>query len=42
MDGWAHIICALFIPEVMFGDARTMDRIICNAIPMLRYLNKVY
>ena len=38
--GWAHIVCALYIPEVRFGDVRTMEPILTSRIPADRF-NKV-
>ncbi|CAF2388938.1 unnamed protein product [Rotaria sp. Silwood2] len=37
-DGnWAHVICALYIPEVSFGNDETMEPIILSRIPSIRY-----
>ncbi|CAF4671412.1 unnamed protein product [Rotaria socialis] len=37
-DGdWAHVVCALYIPEVSFGDDATMEPIILSKIPSPRY-----
>ncbi|CAF3983311.1 unnamed protein product [Rotaria sordida] len=37
-DGnWAHVICALYIPEVSFGNDETMEPIILSKIPSIRY-----
>ncbi len=38
--GWAHVVCALYIPEVRFGNVATMEPIILALIPTERY-NKV-
>ena len=38
--GWAHVVCALYIPEVRFGNVATMEPIILALIPSERY-NKV-
>ena len=35
--GWAHVVCALYIPEVSFGDNATMEPIILSKIPATRY-----
>jgi len=35
--GWAHVVCALYIPEVSFGDDSTMEPIILSKIPSSRY-----
>lgn len=31
--GWAHVICALYIPEVRFGNVSTMEPIILSSVP---------
>ncbi|CAF2076553.1 unnamed protein product [Rotaria magnacalcarata] len=37
-DGhWAHVICALYIPEVSFGNDATMEPIILSKIPSIRF-----
>ncbi|XP_033103161.1 protein AF-10-like [Anneissia japonica] len=38
--GWAHVVCALYIPEVSFGDVTTMEPIQVSFVPHDRY-NKV-
>lgn len=38
--GWAHVVCALYIPEVRFGNVTTMEPIILQLIPGERF-NKV-
>ena len=38
--GWAHIVCALYIPEIRFGNVSTMEPILLNQVPQDRY-NKV-
>lgn len=35
--GWAHVVCALYIPEVRFGNVTTMEPIILQLIPPERY-----
>lgn len=35
--GWAHVVCALYIPEVRFGNVTTMEPIILQLIPQERY-----
>ena len=35
--GWAHVVCALYIPEVSFGDDTTMQPIILSKIPSTRF-----
>jgi len=36
-NGWAHVVCALYIPEVRFGNVTTMEPIILQLIPQERY-----
>jgi hypothetical protein len=37
-DGnWAHVICALYIPEVSFGNDSTMEPVILSKIPSTRF-----
>lgn len=38
--GWAHVVCALYIPEVRFGNVSTMEPIILSMVPSERF-NKV-
>lgn len=38
--GWAHVVCALYIPEVSFGDTLTMEPIVTTRVPRDR-LTKV-
>lgn len=38
--GWAHVVCALYIPEVRFGNVTTMEPIVLQLIPQERF-NKV-
>ena len=41
-DGkWAHVVCALYIPEVRFGNTSTKEPILIDQVPMYRF-NKVY
>lgn len=35
--GWAHVVCALYIPEVEFGDVHTMEPVIVDKLPEWRY-----
>ena len=35
--GWAHVVCALYIPEVRFGNVTTMEPIILQLIPTERF-----
>ncbi|XP_055303674.1 protein AF-10-like isoform X2 [Sitodiplosis mosellana] len=39
-QGWAHVVCALYIPEVRFGNVTTMEPILLQLIPPERF-NKV-
>lgn len=39
-SGWAHVVCALYIPEVQFANVLTMEPIILQYVPHERY-NKV-
>uniref|UniRef100_A0AAR5P8A4 PHD-type domain-containing protein n=1 Tax=Dendroctonus ponderosae TaxID=77166 RepID=A0AAR5P8A4_DENPD len=39
-QGWAHVVCALYIPEVRFGNVSTMEPIQLHLIPAERF-NKV-
>ncbi|XP_054767881.2 protein AF-10-like isoform X1 [Lytechinus pictus] len=34
---WAHVVCALYIPEVCFGNVSTMEPILLAMIPHERY-----
>jgi hypothetical protein len=34
---WAHVVCALYIPEITFGNVRTMEPIILKEIRLERY-----
>ncbi|GMT19711.1 hypothetical protein PFISCL1PPCAC_11008 [Pristionchus fissidentatus] len=36
-NSWAHVICALYIPEVKFGDVHSMDPVILDDVPNDRY-----
>ncbi|KAK9501142.1 hypothetical protein O3M35_002238 [Rhynocoris fuscipes] len=39
---WAHVVCALYIPEVRFGNVTTMEPIILEQIPQERYNKTCY
>ncbi|XP_075275620.1 protein AF-10 isoform X6 [Opisthocomus hoazin] len=39
--GWAHVVCALYIPEVQFANVATMEPIVLQSVPHDRY-NKKY
>lgn len=36
-QGWAHVVCALYIPEVRFGNVTTMEPILLQLIPQERF-----
>lgn len=36
-SGWAHVVCALYIPEVRFGNVTTMEPILLQNIPPERF-----
>ncbi|XP_034944970.1 protein AF-10 isoform X2 [Chelonus insularis] len=40
--GWAHVVCALYIPEVRFGNVTTMEPIILQLIPAERFNKMCY
>lgn len=35
--GWAHVVCALYIPEVEFGDVHSMDPVKTDKMPESRF-----
>ena len=37
-SGWAHVVCALYIPEVQFANVLTMEPIILQYVPHERYI----
>uniref|UniRef100_A0A023EZ33 Putative phd finger protein af10 n=1 Tax=Triatoma infestans TaxID=30076 RepID=A0A023EZ33_TRIIF len=41
-NAWAHVVCALYIPEVRFGNVTTMEPIILQQIPQERYNKTCY
>ncbi|XP_013397623.1 protein AF-10 [Lingula anatina] len=41
-NGWAHVVCALYIPEVRFGNVTTMEPIILKFVPHERYTRTCY
>lgn len=42
-DGrWAHVVCAVFVPEVFFRDPEGRDGIDCSKIPKKRWRGKCY
>ncbi|XP_065053699.1 protein AF-10-like isoform X2 [Rhopilema esculentum] len=40
--GWAHVVCALYIPEVRFGNVTTMEPIKMSSVPHERFLKTCY
>ncbi|XP_046839513.1 uncharacterized protein LOC124433767 isoform X2 [Xenia sp. Carnegie-2017] len=40
--GWAHVICALYIPEVRFGNVSTMEPIILSSVPHEKFQKTCY
>nr|CAD7402669.1 unnamed protein product [Timema poppensis] len=40
--GWAHVVCALYIPEVRFGNVTTMEPIMLQLIPQERFSKVCY
>ncbi|XP_020289619.1 protein AF-10-like isoform X2 [Pseudomyrmex gracilis] len=40
--GWAHVVCALYIPEVRFGNVTTMEPIILQLVPSERFNKTCY
>ncbi|XP_077978003.1 protein AF-10-like [Glandiceps talaboti] len=40
--GWAHVVCALYIPEVRFGNVTTMEPILLSMVPHERYNKLCY
>ncbi|KAK0601837.1 hypothetical protein LWI29_027869 [Acer saccharum] len=42
-DGsWAHVVCAVFVPEVFFEDPEGREGIDCSKVPKTRWGNKCY
>ncbi|CAA3015534.1 Jade-1 [Olea europaea subsp. europaea] len=42
-DGkWAHVVCALFVPEVFFSDPEGREGIDCTKVPKWRWEKKCY
>lgn len=41
-DSWAHVVCALYIPEVRFGNVTTMEPILISLIPQERFNRNCY
>ncbi|XP_061355704.1 uncharacterized protein LOC133300209 [Gastrolobium bilobum] len=39
---WAHVVCALLVPEVFFLDSEGREGIDCSKIPKKRWLEKCY
>ncbi|XP_062235997.1 protein AF-10 [Platichthys flesus] len=40
--GWAHVVCALYIPEVEFANVSTMEPIVLQSVPQERYNKTCY
>lgn len=40
--GWAHVACALYIPEVVFGNNRIMEPIVTSKLPRERFSKVTY
>ncbi|XP_076014164.1 protein AF-10 isoform X2 [Genypterus blacodes] len=40
--GWAHVVCALYIPEVEFANVSTMEPIVLQSVPNERYNKTCY
>ncbi|XP_033913942.3 protein AF-17-like isoform X1 [Acipenser ruthenus] len=40
--GWAHVVCALYIPEVQFANVLTMEPIVLQYVPHDRYNKTCY
>uniref|UniRef100_A0A8C2X3V9 MLLT10 histone lysine methyltransferase DOT1L cofactor n=1 Tax=Cyclopterus lumpus TaxID=8103 RepID=A0A8C2X3V9_CYCLU len=41
-SSWAHVVCALYIPEVQFANVLTMEPIILQYVPHERYIKTCY
>lgn len=39
---WAHVVCALYIPEIRFGNVSTMEPIMLGLVPPERYERTCY
>ncbi|XP_027356795.1 protein Jade-1 [Abrus precatorius] len=39
---WAHVVCAVLVPEVFFWDPEGRERIDCSKVPKKRWLEKCY
>uniref|UniRef100_A0A1I7UUY7 PHD finger protein 6 n=1 Tax=Caenorhabditis tropicalis TaxID=1561998 RepID=A0A1I7UUY7_9PELO len=41
-NGWAHVICALYIPEVRFGNVHSMEPVILTDVPVDKFQKTCY
>ena len=41
-DHWAHVVCALYIPEVEFGNVSSMEPIVIKNLPEERFKKSCY
>lgn len=41
-EKWAHIVCALYVPEVYFKDPEGREMIVCDVVPMEKRRVKCY
>ncbi|KAH7512718.1 hypothetical protein FEM48_Zijuj12G0120300 [Ziziphus jujuba var. spinosa] len=41
-SGWAHLVCAVFVPEVFFRDPEGREGIDCSKVPKKRWGEKCY
>ncbi|CAI2348554.1 unnamed protein product [Caenorhabditis sp. 36 PRJEB53466] len=40
--GWAHVICALYIPEIRFGNVHSMEPVILSDVPCDKFNRTCY
>ncbi|KAK7317832.1 hypothetical protein RJT34_02398 [Clitoria ternatea] len=41
-EGWAHVVCALLVPEVFFRDPEGREGIDCSKVPKKRWVERCY